>query len=271
LYFPDSTGRSLIPIKSVLRNINGTLYIDKPNNKSGLVNYPEYPIFKALKGSEVLYDKPSIHGGQYKAEAFKFVIDPFTIDSLDNFTIAGLRFDGLFKSDGIFPEFRHYVYIQPDYSLGFVTPTPPGGYSMYRGKGTGEMVMNLSERGFYGEQGNIAYSGSTTKFQRILLLPKTAKGTVDSYDLPQSAIYPQVYASNAEMEWIPYHDKFNITNGATPIKVFKSEYDFTGTITQKPSKVTGNGTLAWPEARFSSDEMLFAPNKTSAEKANLTI
>lgn len=271
LYFPDSTGRSLIPIKSVLRNINGTLYIDKPNNKSGLVNYPEYPIFKALKGSEVLYDKPSIHGGQYKAETFKFVIDPFTIDSLDNFTIAGLRFDGLFKSDGIFPEFRHYVYIQPDYSLGFVTPTPPGGYSMYRGKGTGEMVMNLSERGFYGEQGNIAYSGSTTKFQRILLLPKTAKGTVDSYDLPQSAIYPQVYASNAEMEWIPYHDKFNITNGATPIKVFKSEYDFTGTITQKPSKVTGNGTLAWPEARFSSDEMLFAPNKTSAEKANLTI
>ncbi len=271
LYFPDSTGRSLIPIKSVLRNINGTLYIDKPNNKSGLVNYPEYPIFKALKGSEVLYDKPSIHGGQYKAESFKFVIDPFTIDSLDNFTIAGLRFDGLFKSDGIFPEFRHYVYIQPDYSLGFVTPTPPGGYTMYRGKGLGEMVMNLSERGFYGEQGNIAFNGSTTKFQRILLLPKAAKGTVDSYDLPQSSIYPQVYATNANMEWIPYHDKFNISNGPTPIKVFKSEYDFLGTITQKPSKVTGNGTLAWPEAKFSSDEMVFAPNKTSAEKASLTI
>lgn len=271
LYFPDSTGRSLIPIKSVLRNIYGTIYIDKPNNKSGLVNYPEYPIFKSLKGSEVLYDKPSIHGGQYKAETFKFVVDPFTIDSLDNFTIAGLRFDGTFKSDGIFPEFRHYVYIQPDYSLGFVTPTPPGGYTMYRGKGKGEMVMNLSERGFYGEQGDIAFNGSTTKFQRILLLPKAAKGNVDSYDLPQSGIYPQVYASNAEMEWTPYHDKFNITNGPTPIKVFKTGYDFTGTVTQKPSKLTGNGSLKWPEAKFASNEMVFGPNKTAADKANLTI
>lgn len=271
LYFPDGTGRSLIPIKSVLRNINGTLYIDKPNNKSGLINYPEYPIFKAHKGSEVLYDKPSIHGGQYKAETFKFVIDPFTIDSLDNFTIAGLRFDGLFKSDGIFPELRHFVYIQPDYSLGFVKPTPTGGYSMYKGKGKGEMVMNLSECGFYGEQGNIAFNGSATKFQRILLLPKAVKGTVDTYELPQSTTYPKAYAANANMEWTPYHDKFNISNGSTPIKMFKSEYDFTGTITQMPSKLIGNGTLAWPEAKFSSDEMTFAPNKTAADKANLAI
>ena len=271
LYFPDSTGRSVVPIKSVLRNIYGTLYIDKPNNKSGLQNFPEYPIFKSSKGSEVLYDKSYIHGGAYKADKFKFIVDPFIIDSLDNFTIAGLQFDGTFQSDGIFPEFRHFVSIQKDYSLGFIKPTPPGGYPMYRGKGQGEMVMSLSEQGFYGLKGNIGFNGSNSKFEKILLLPKKAVGTVESYELPKTANYPKVYAANAGMEWNPYEDKFNIAQGETPIKVFETNYDFNGSITQTPSKVFGNGTLNWDEARYSSRNMVFGPNKANADTGNLQI
>ncbi|MBL7811560.1 MAG: hypothetical protein JNL57_05005 [Bacteroidetes bacterium] len=271
LYFPDSTGRKIIPIKSVLRNIYGTLFIDKPNNKSGLINYPEYPIFKSSKGSEVLYDKPHIHGGAYKSDKFKFVVDPFTIDSLDNFTIEGLQFDGTFLSDGIFPDFRYHVSIQKDYSLGFVKPTPPGGYPMYRGKGKGEMVMSLSEEGLYGLAGQIDYSGSTSKFKQVLLLPDKAVGTVDSYEIPQGAKYPKVYAADAGMEWNPYKDEFHVAQGANPIKVFKMGYDFYGNLTQTPVNLKGNGTLSWNEAKFASQEMTFGPNKTSAEKASLKI
>lgn len=271
LYFPDSTGRAVVPIKSVLRNIYGTLYIDKPNNKSGLQNFPEYPIFKSSKGSEVLYDKPTIHGGAYKGDKFKFVVDPFIIDSLDNFTIAGLQFEGTFLSDGIFPEFRHHVSIQKDYSLGFVKPTPPGGYPMYRGKGKGEMIMSLSEQGFYGLNGEIGYNGSTSKFKQVLLLPNKAVGKVETYELPKSATYPQVYAEGAGMEWNPYEDKFNIAQGEKPIKMFKMGYDFYGSITQSPTKLNGNGTLSWNEAQYTSADMRLGPNKASADNASLKI
>ncbi|MCC7297942.1 MAG: hypothetical protein IT244_06365, partial [Bacteroidia bacterium] len=271
LYFPDSTGRGIVPIKSVLRNIYGTLYIDKPNNKSGVVNYPEYPIFKSSKGSEVLYDKPHIHNGAYKADKFKFVVDPFTIDSLDNFTLEGLQFDGTFLSDGIFPEFRYHVSIQKDYSLGFVTPTPGGGYPMYGGKGQGEMVMSLSEEGFYGLAGKIGYNGSTTKFSKVLLLPDKTVGTADSYEIPQGSKYPQVYAANAGIEWNPYSDEFHVNQGDAPIKVFKMGYDFYGNLTQTPSKLSGDGTLSWEQARFKSKDMTLGPNKASAKVAALRI
>lgn len=270
MFFPDESGQRLIPIKSVLRNIGGTLYIDKPNNKSGNINYPEYPIFTSNKGSDILYDKPSIHGGQYKGDVFKFVVDPFTIDSLDNFTIQGLRFDGMFYSDGIFPDFRHYAYIQPDYSLGFVKHTP-GAYPMYRGKGRGDMTMNLSEMGFYGETGEINYETSVTKFDKILLLPKQAKGEIKSYDLLENAKYPEIHAVNATLNWLPYDDKFAITQGKTPIKMFNFGYDFEGMITQSPSKVIGDGLLKWDLATFKSKEMVFAPKKAKAEVGELTI
>ena len=271
MYFPDSSGRRLVPIKSVLRNVSGTLYIDKPNNKSGNKDYPEYPIFVSDKGSEVLYDKPHIHGGAYEGDKFKFVVDPFTIDSLDNFTIAGLRFDGNFISDGIFPEFRHYVTIQKDYSLGFIKHTPPGGYSMYRGKGLGDMTMNLSEEGFYGTDGTIQYQGSKSEFSKILLLPKKAVGVLNRYDLTENTKYPEVHAVMANMEWNPYQDEYNVTNGTTPIKMFKVGHDFTGTITQSPSVIKGNGTLAWDQAKFYSQEQVFGPQKSTAKKANLQI
>lgn len=271
LYFPDSTGRAIVPIKSVLRNIYGTLYIDKPNNKSGLINYPEYPIFVSDKGADILYDKPHIHGGAYKGDRFKFEADPFTIDSLDNFTIAGLQFDGLFKSDGIFPDFRHKASIQKDYSLGFTTPTPTGGYPMYRGKGKGEMTMSLSEEGFYGLNGKIEYNGSVTEFKKILLLPDKAVGDVESYNIAQTAAYPEVHGKDVKLEWNPYDNQMNVANGESPFKVFKTGFDFYGKLNQTPAAVKGDGTLKWKEADFKSKEMVFGSNKTSAKSAALNI
>jgi hypothetical protein len=271
MYFPDESGVRLRPVKSVFRNIGGTLFIDKPNNKSGNINYPDYPIFTSNKGGDILYDKPSIHDGQYLAEKFKFSVDPFTIDSLDNFTIAGLRFEGTFYSADIFPVFKHYVYIQPDYSLGFVKPTPSGGLPMYLARGKGDMTLNLSEVGFYGEKGNIDYETSKTAFKRILLLPTKTIGPVTTYDLAENSKYPELHAVGATLKWTPYEDKYAITNGKTPIKTFSYTYDFEGTSTQSPSRVVGDGILTWDLAKFKSKEMVLAPKKATAEVGALDI
>ena len=271
MYFPDESGVRLRPIKSVFRNIGGTLFIDKPNNKSGNIDYPEYPIFKSNRGGDILYDKPSIHGGQYIADKFKFTVDPFTIDSLDNFTIDGLKFDGTFYSADIFPVFRHYVYIQPDYSLGFVKRTPPAGLSMYKGKGKGEMTMNLSEVGFYGETGTIDYETSKTAFTRILMLPTTTTGPINTYDLKENTRYAEAHAVDATLNWFPYKDEYKVTTGKYATKAFVYAHKFTGTTTQSPSKLMGDGLLKWDLAELRSNAMHLAPKQAISQQADLKI
>ena len=271
MYFPDESGVRLRPIKSVFRNIGGTLFIDKPNNKSGNIDYPEYPIFKSNRGGDILYDKPSIHGGQYIADRFKFTVDPFTIDSLDNFTIDGLKFDGTFYSADIFPVFRHFVYIQPDYSLGFVKKTPSGGLPMYKGKGKGDMTLNLSEVGFYGQTGRLDYETSVTQFTRILMLPDSTMGPINTYDLKESTLYAEAHANDANLRWIPYADKYKITTDKWPTRTFKPGHSFTGTTTQSPSKLLGDGLLKWDLAEFRSKEMHLQPKQSVAQSASLQI
>ena len=271
MYFPDESGVRLKPIKSVFRNIGGTLFIDKPNNKSGNIDYPEYPIFKSNRGGDILYDKPSIHGGQYLADRFKFTVDPFTIDSLDNFTIDGLKFDGTFYSADIFPVFRHFVYIQPDYSLGFVKKTPSGGLPMYKGKAKGDMTLNLSEVGFYGQTGRIDYETSLTQFTRILMLPDSTMGPINTYDLKESTLYAEAHANDANLRWIPYSDKYKITTDKWPTRTFKPGHSFTGTTTQSPSKLLGDGLLKWDLAEFRSREMHLQPKQSVAQTASLQI
>ena len=88
--------RSLVDVKTVLQGLTGELLIDDPHNKSGQKDYSEYPIFRSAKDSYVYYDKKSIFNGVYNREEFFVTLEPFEIDSLDNITTQGLRFDGTF-------------------------------------------------------------------------------------------------------------------------------------------------------------------------------
>ena len=49
---------------------------------------------------------PSIQNGKYQRKNFYFQLDPFTIDSLDNFSNEGLTFKGKMETAGIFPTFK---------------------------------------------------------------------------------------------------------------------------------------------------------------------
>jgi len=130
-YEPDVNGN--IPFKkvqTVIENANGELRIDAPKNKSGWGKAPTYPAFQSFKESYSFYDKRQIFKGVYNRDKFYFKLDPFTIDSLDNFTKQGLEFNGEFASAGIFPVFREKLTLQKDYSLGFIRQNPPSGNSI---------------------------------------------------------------------------------------------------------------------------------------------
>ena len=267
IYYPDINTNSLRKVESVLSNTFGRILIDKPNNKSGLKDHPEYPIFIAERGSEINYDRTATHNHAYKADKFKFEIDPFTIDSLDNFTIAGFGFGGTLVSDGIFPDIKNTARIQPDYSLGFVDHV---NLPMYGGKGTGDLTINLSNRGFYGT-GDLLYQTSVSKSTEYLLLPDATVGNSFSFKLPESAKYPVTDGHNVRTEWYPKQDKMFQTKLDSNFKIFKMNYDFEGKLTLSPDDLRGDGKLLWPEATFASNDMVLHRNKATARESSIKI
>ena len=104
-------------------------------------------------------DKRSIYKGVYNRDKFYFKLDPFNIDSLDNFRNEGLRFEGNFSSAGIFPTFKEILTLQKDYSLGFIRQTPPGGFDAYGGKAKYNNEIRLSNKGLRGG-GELDFSSS---------------------------------------------------------------------------------------------------------------
>src|SRR5258706_11385535 len=148
---PDIYGnKPLTAVKTVLENITGDLQVDYLGNKSGLRNYPQYPIFNSKKDCFAYYDKPWIQSGAYLKENFYFHLDPFTVDSLDNFNKDGLRFSGEFVSAQIFPDSRDSFRFQPVNSLVLLGLFPQAGLLLYPAKGTSFITLTLILTGFFG-------------------------------------------------------------------------------------------------------------------------
>ncbi|MFT5156958.1 MAG: hypothetical protein ACI83I_001508 [Bacteroidia bacterium] len=271
IFFPDTiNGNFLIPIKSVLRDIHGTIYIDKANNKSGLVNHPQYPRFVSQASSVIAYDKKSIYGGAYKKDSFRFEVDPFSIDSMDNFTIKGLRFPGTFVSGGILPEFKYEASIMKDYSLGFVRANPPGGYPMYDGKGHADIDVSMSEEGFKAK-GTIEYEGAKLSSSNIIMMPDSTNAEVDEYSIKRNERYPRVVAQNVRTHWLPKENKMYVNTKGHEVDIFESGQIFTGVLMQTPLQLSGKGDLAWDDANLYSKNMRFSPDKTDADTSNIRI
>jgi hypothetical protein len=271
IYFPDTINqRYLIPVKSVLRDINGTLYIDRGNNKSGLTDYPEYPRFISRSPSIIAYDKKHIFNGAYKKDVFRFEVDPFTIDSMDNFTIAGLKFPGTFVSAGILPEFRYEASIMKDYSLGFTKSSPPGGYSMYDGKGQGNIDVSLSEEGFWAK-GEINYEGAIMKSSKIVMMPDSLNAEVDEYSIKRNSRYPRLFASDVSTHWLPKEEVMYVNTKDHDVDVFDDGQLFKGNLKQTPAQLSGNGVLSWDNAALTSQEVRFAPVLADAAISNIRI
>lgn len=272
LYYPDSlSGNTLLPVTSLLKDISGTIYIDKPNNKSGIdTSNAKYPIFVSEKSSKISYQKNSIYKGAYDEKEFYFKVDPFTIDSLDNFTVSGLKFPGTFVSAGILPEFRFEAKIMRDYSLGFEKASPPGGYPLYGTKGIGNIDITLDDKGLTA-RGEVEYLGAKIKSKDIVLLPDSMNSNTDLFTIEESAKYPKVVAMNIKNHWVPKKDSLYINTVGHTIDVFRKNQKFTGNMVMTPKQLTGKGLLAWDNAKLTSNLMNFATNSVKSDVAKIEI
>jgi hypothetical protein len=267
---PDVNGN--IPFRKVqtlIENVNGELRIDAPKNKSGWGKAPTFPSFQSFKESYAFYDKRQIYKGVYNRDKFYFKLDPFGIDSLDNFRNEALRFDGTFASSGIFPSFKETLTLQKDYSLGFIRQTPPGGFPIYGGKGNFDKEIRLSNKGLRGG-GDLNFSSSMSKVPDLIFFPDSANGLANTFDVKEGSTpeFPRAHGDTVRLHFMPYEDLLQAYDLKTPFTAYKENITFRGRFDLTFKDLIGDGKAEFEKADLSSRKIVFGRRTFTSDTAN---
>lgn len=271
---PDEFGKvKLVPVRTVLQDLEGEVLIDHPNNKSGLEDFPKYPVFNSKRESFVYYDKKSIQRGAYDKERFYFRLEPFTVDSLDNFTKEGLAFDGEFMSAGIFPDMKETLKLQPDFSLGFVKETPSEGYPVYGGKGQYSATISLSNQGLKGD-GTLDYLTSTSTSKEFIFYPDSMNAVAQDFVLREQAggvQYPPASGKDVAIHWEPKKEHFYVSKINSPIDMYASQSVLHGSLDLTPTGLTGNGKMEFVQSELESEKFVYQFEDFRADTSNFKL
>ncbi|MBK7818058.1 MAG: hypothetical protein IPJ60_11320 [Sphingobacteriaceae bacterium] len=268
---PDVNGNyNFKRVRTVIENGNGELRIDGPRNKSGWGKAPTFPQFQSFKESYTYYDKRSTFKSVYERENFYFKLDPFTLDSLDDFRNESLKFDGLFSSAGIFPTFRETLALQKDYSLGFIRKTPEGGLSMYGGKANYDAEIRLSDKGLRGT-GDLKFGPSLSHSNDSMCFPDSTNAISQTFDIKEQdnpSEFPVSHGDTVYIHYKPYKGLLQAHSLKTPFITYKEKAKFTGRYDLTTKALTGNGRIDFDKADLQSGNMLFIKRKFFADTAD---
>jgi len=251
-------GNKFVFLNSFIHGVTGVLYVDNPENRSGnKKEIPDYPKLDIKNKTKQYYNDPLIHKGAYDSTRFYFALDPVLIDSLDNFDDVNMRFDGELVSAGIFPKFREKLKVMPDYSLGFVTNSPQGGYPFYETKAKYDNKIMLSNNGLQGS-GKIEFVKSLTESAQFTFLPDSTIGLAKFTNTPSEAgvEFPDALGQKVEISYNPRKQYLNVYSLEDPILIFK-DIKYTGKLTVKAEGMTGNGVIMMSDANLKSKGFKF--------------
>ena len=266
----EAGNKPLKKVNTVIEDLSGILFIDEPNNKSGLNDFPEYPMFKSEQESFVYYDRDSA----YNRSDFMFHVEPFQFESLDRFSTEGLEFDGYLASNGIFPDIENPLKVQPDYSLGFIKETPPEGYPVYNGKGTFYTKIDLSNLGLRA-QGTLEYNGSVTESEAFNFYPDSMIAT-NTYNFGLASrsgevSYPRVRADSIFIKWLPHQDTMLLAMLEEPFHMFDDKATFAGGLIFTDHDLTGTGAFKFESSEMFSYNFNFGDHTVDADTTDFRL
>ncbi|MEN7548352.1 hypothetical protein AAG747_10565 [Rapidithrix thailandica] len=268
---PDSVTGEDVELPNNIVGTAGTMYISRPNNKSGLKNYPGYPKLSATSGGEIQFGGSEVLGGAYD-ERVSFEIPPFEIDSINSSNPNSINFAGTFNSSGIFPDFEQRVGIQKDGSLGFTQHTPSEGYPLYEGKAQYYDKITLNNQGIRGK-GRIEYLSGDFRsddfiFYSDSLLTVGTEGVIES-GVHEGVSFPGVKMTDYKMRWLIAQDSMLLTSQeGKPFEIYDPKSSFDGTLAFTPSELKGSGKLETPMSINESENYAF--NETDYLSKNST-
>jgi hypothetical protein len=269
----DAYGRrKLANVQNVIESITGDLVIDDPGNKSGVKRFSKYPVFESKKNSFVYYDDKHIQKGKYKRDRFYFMVYPYVIDSLNNFSTEGMGYAGELHSSDIFPViYQNLLVLQEDNSLGFHTNTPKDGYPAFKGKGQYYNDIWLSNQGLRGN-GYLKYITSKTTSDDFVFYPDSMNTTTTAFNIEKRVnIYPDVNALKIYVHWMPYQDNLLAKTIEKPMEMYGQKAMHSGQLVYTPQSLTGSGYSNYYDAKLSSDGFKFFANDYRCDTANFEI
>jgi hypothetical protein len=269
----DSRNEAMAGVMSDIGETRGTLYINKPNNKSGLQEFPHYPVFNANRGAVVYFDNKKILDQAYDHSVF-FAIPPFEIDSLGSTDPASIGFKGWFISGGILPEFEETLHIMADNSMGFVHVVPQEGYKLYGGTGVVYDTISLTSKGI-NSSGKINYLTGTLESERFVFYTDSVLAIGTSAVIQPGnlgpASFPQVSLDQFKMKWLPYQDSLYITNLDKPFQFYNNTASLYGTSIMNSNGLYGSGQLFTRGSEAVSKGFAFREHDYQARHANFEI
>ena len=269
--YNDYGQRAKTRVKSVIRDVAGYLKVDAPTNKGGFHSqtYPQYPIFTCTKTSYVYWNAPSIQKGVYAKDKFYYQLEPFTIDSLDNFSKKDLKFTGTLVSAGIFPDITEPLVLMEDNSLGFVRKTGSD-LPSYGGKAKVTADLKLDYSGLKGS-GDFSYLTASASSREFTFLPDSMLGRTYKFtnrELTGKVEVPKAHSDSTLLSFYPKKDNLDIASIAKPINFFNDEATLAGTLHLKPTGMTGQGEMEFSGAKLTSDLMRYTRRKILADTSS---
>lgn len=257
-------------VNTPLQDLEGTLYIDSPNNKSGLKDNPRYPIFISKQGGYAYYDDSTIGAGGYDREKVFFELYPFQLDSLNALTEESFGLAGKFSSGGIFPDFETDLILMPDRSLGFRYDAPAEGFNLYGEKGKGQLTILMDRQGL-GGNGVIEHLGARMHSTRFLFTEDSVIGHVDSFYLAHNTrnIYPLTRGHDFPVRWYPREDTLILLpTSEHPVYAYEDSIQLVGKVVMTPQRLISYGKFTYQRAEVTALEYLhLKPTQVSSPRS----
>lgn len=265
---------SLKPLKSHLDSFKGSLQINSRFNRSGMQSARKYPSLTTTSNSYVYYNHPNVFGGIYDKKKFYFEVAPFKKDSFQYFVADALAFDGKLYSHDIFNVFPEKLRVQKDLSLGFVTQTPATGFNTYKGLGTFNGEVSLSNQGLVGK-GTQTHQSLTLESDSILYFPERTSLRAEKVSMTERKTpteLPQMDADSILVDWEPYKDTLLMASPRkNPFNMFNKSTEMNGLLILTDKGLFGKGYLEFPEAKIASNQMVFKSTIMTADTSSMEI
>jgi hypothetical protein len=265
----DALGnRKMKRVSNVIENVSGSVWIDRPDNKSGRNSLPEYPILYSDSVAKVSYGASSIEGGAYKSDKFYFLIDPFVMDSLENFEKKHVVLPGQFASANIFSDMRRNLMVQPDYALGFTFETGDSAISTY-GDAKMEASISLNSKGLRAS-GRLDFLTASIFTDDFNLYP-------DSMNVPKAKAFavkkqtegvqfPEIKSAGNRIHWEPVNDKMEIYKFEQPFVMYSGN-KFDGHLLLSSKGLSGAGRMDMDIADLRSDSLVLRADALQSDRS----
>ena len=256
-------------VNNLLQLGTAELYIDNPNNKSGLKSLKQYPIINSITYCYIFYDKIPGLEGIYKQKDFYFKIDPFTYENIDHYTIEDMNLSGEFFATNILKPMKQFLIIRENNSLGFNMLIPEEGIELYGNKGRLFDNIHMSNTGLIGN-GTLKRLTSTTRSDEYKFFPDSMIAQASTFNIVKdgAGLFPELNSQDVAVKWLTHKDEWLATNSAGKnFSMFGNGTILDGSIKLTPSLLSGSGIINTTDSRLTSNLFSFASNTIRADTA----